>query len=141
MASIIEGYEYDIFISYRQNDNKYDSWVTEFVANLKKELEAAIKEKIIIYIDENPCDGLLETDIVDKSLSNKLKSLIFIPVLSQTYCDPTSYAWQHEFKAFHEIAKDDQFNREVKLRNGNVAGRILPIRIHDLDPERSEIIA
>ncbi len=77
MASIVEGYEYDIFISYRQNDNKYDSWVTEFVANLKKELEAAIKEKINIYIDENPNDGLLETDNVDKSLSNKLKSLHF----------------------------------------------------------------
>ena len=140
MASLVEGYEYDIFISYRQNDNKYDSWVTEFVANLKKELEAAIKEKINIYIDENPCDGLLETNIVEKSLSNKLKSLIFIPVLSQTYCDPNSYAWQHEFKAFNETAKDDQYSREVKLRNGNVAGRILPIRIHDLDPEDLKLL-
>jgi hypothetical protein len=40
MASLIPGYEYDIFISYRQKDNKYDGWVTEFVDNLKKELEA-----------------------------------------------------------------------------------------------------
>jgi hypothetical protein len=39
MASLIPGYEYDIFISYRQKDNKYDGWVTEFVDNLKKELE------------------------------------------------------------------------------------------------------
>jgi hypothetical protein len=31
MASIISGYEYDIFISYRQKDNKHDGWVTEFV--------------------------------------------------------------------------------------------------------------
>jgi len=38
MASIIQEYNYDIFISYRQKDNKYDSWVTEFVDNLKKEL-------------------------------------------------------------------------------------------------------
>ena len=36
MASIISGFEYDIFISYRQKDNKYDGWVTEFVANLQK---------------------------------------------------------------------------------------------------------
>jgi hypothetical protein len=34
MASLIPGYEYDIFISYRQKDNKYDGWVTEFVDNL-----------------------------------------------------------------------------------------------------------
>ena len=40
MASLIEGYEYDIFISYRQKDNKYDGWVTEFVDNLNRELEA-----------------------------------------------------------------------------------------------------
>ncbi len=140
MASIVEGYEYDIFISYRQNDNKYDSWVTEFVANLNKELEAAIKEKINIYIDENPHDGLLETHNVDKSLSNKLKSLIFIPVLSQTYCDPNSYAWQHEFLTFNKIAKEDQVDRDVKLRNGNVMGRILPIRIHDLDPDDVKLL-
>jgi hypothetical protein len=31
MASIIPGYEYDIFISYRHNDNR-SGWVTEFVA-------------------------------------------------------------------------------------------------------------
>lgn len=30
MASILKGYEYDVFISYRQNDNKNDGWVTEF---------------------------------------------------------------------------------------------------------------
>jgi hypothetical protein len=29
MPSIIPGYQYDIFISYRQKDNKYDGWVTE----------------------------------------------------------------------------------------------------------------
>jgi len=40
MASIIPSYEYDIFISYRQKDNKYDGWVTEFVENRKKEIEA-----------------------------------------------------------------------------------------------------
>jgi len=28
MKSLIPGYEYDIFISYRQNNNKYDGWVT-----------------------------------------------------------------------------------------------------------------
>jgi TolB-like protein len=133
MASIIKGYEYDVFISYRQNDNKNDGWVTEFVANLKKELESTIKNKITIYIDENPQDGLLETHNVHKSLSTKLRSVIFIPILSQTFCDPGCYAWQHEFLEFNRLTKEDQLERDVKLRNGNVAGRILPVRIHDLD--------
>lgn len=44
MASIIPGYENDIFISYRQKDNKHDGWVTEFVDNLKGELESTFKE-------------------------------------------------------------------------------------------------
>jgi hypothetical protein len=35
MASLIPGYEYDIFISYRQIDNKYDKWVSEFIEALK----------------------------------------------------------------------------------------------------------
>jgi hypothetical protein len=48
MASIISGYEYDVFVSYRQKDNKYDGWVTEFVDNLKRELEATFKEDVSI---------------------------------------------------------------------------------------------
>ena len=135
MASIIPGYEYDIFISYRQKDNKYDGWVSEFVTNLKKELDATFKEEISIYYDENPHDGLLDTYIVDKSLEGKLKSIIFIPIISRTYCDPNSFAWQHEFVAFNKLAINDRIGRDMKLANGNVASRILPVKIHDLDPE------
>jgi hypothetical protein len=46
MSSIIEGYNYDIFISYHQKDKKHDGWVTEFVNNLKGELESTFKEEI-----------------------------------------------------------------------------------------------
>jgi tetratricopeptide (TPR) repeat protein len=135
MASIVPGYEYDIFISYRQKDNKHDSWVTKFVENLKGELESTFKEDISIYFDENPHDRLQETHNVDKSLEGKLKCLIFIPILSQTYCDPNSYAWQYEFMTFLRMAENDRFGKDIKLRSGNVASRILPIRIHDLEPE------
>jgi len=140
MSSIIHGFEYDIFISYRQKDNKYDGWVTEFVANLKKELEATFKEDISIYFDENPHDGLLETHSVDKSLEGKLKCLVLIPIISQTYCDPKSFAWQHEFCAFNKMAKEDQFGRDIKLSHGNVASRVLPVRIHDLDEEDKRLL-
>jgi len=134
MASLIPDYEYDIFVSYRQKDNKHDGWVTEFVNNLKGELESTFKEDVSIYFDENPIDGLLETYSVDKSLEGKLKCLIFIPVISQTYCDPKSYAWQHEFLPFNRMARVDSIGRNVLLRNGNVVSRILPVKIHDLDP-------
>ena len=133
MASIIPGYEYDIFISYRQKDNKHDGWVTEFVDNLKGELEATFKEEISVYFDINPHDGLLETHDVDASLKEKLKCLVFIPIISRTYCDPKSFAWEHEFKAFVEMASKDQFGLKVKLPNGNVASRVLPVRIYELD--------
>jgi tetratricopeptide (TPR) repeat protein len=133
MASIIPGFEYDIFISYRQKDNKYDGWVTEFVDNLKKELESTFKEEISVYFDINPHDGLLETHDVDASLREKLKCLVLIPIISRTYCDPKSFAWEHEFKAFVDLASHDQFGMKVKLANGNVASRVLPIRIYDLE--------
>jgi tetratricopeptide (TPR) repeat protein len=133
MASIIPGYEYDIFISYRQKDNKYDGWVTEFVENLKKELEATFKEEISVYFDINPHDGLLETHDVADSLKDKLKCLIFIPIISRTYCDPKSFAWEHEFKAFIEQAAKDTYGLKIKLPNSNVVSRVLPIRIHDLE--------
>jgi len=139
MSSLIPGFEYDIFISYRHNDNR-SGWVTEFVNALQEELAATIKEPLTIYFDKNPHDGLLETHNVDKSLEGKLKCLIFIPIISQTYCDPKSFAWQHEFVAFNKLAQEDQLGRDIKLNKGNVASRILPIKIHDLDAEDTSTI-
>jgi adenylate cyclase len=133
MSSIIEGYNYDVFISYRQKDNKGDRWVSEFVEALKTELESTFKEEISVYFDINPHDGLLETHDVDASLIDKLKCLVFIPIISRTYCDPKSFAWEHEFKAFVDQASHDQFGLKIKLSNGNVASRVLPVRIYDLD--------
>lgn len=133
MASLIPGFEYDIFISYRQKDNKGDRWVSEFIEALKTELESTFKEEVSLYFDINPHDGLLETHDVDASLKVKLKCLVFIPVISRTYCDPKSFAWEHEFKAFVEGASQDQFGLKISLPNGNVASRVLPVRIHDLD--------
>ncbi len=133
MPSLIPEYEYDIFISYRQKDNKGDMWVSEFVEALKTELESTFKEEISVYFDINPHDGLLETHDVDESLKEKLKCLIFIPIISRTYCDPKAFAWEHEFKVFVDQASKDQYGLKVKLPNGNVASRVLPIVIYDLD--------
>ena len=139
MSSILTGFEFDVFISYRHNDNR-SGWVTEFVKALQEELAATIKESVSVYFDTNPHNGLLETHNVDKSLESKLKCLIFIPIVSQTYCDTKSFAWQHEFCAFNKLAKEDQFGRDIKLSNGNVGSRILPIKIHDLDSEDKTLL-
>jgi len=64
MPSLIQGYEYDIFISYRHNDNR-SGWVTEFVNALQEELAATIKESLTIYFDKSLHDGLLESHDVD----------------------------------------------------------------------------
>ncbi len=48
MPSIVSSFEYDIFISYRHNDNR-SGWVTEFVNALQEELAATIKESITIW--------------------------------------------------------------------------------------------
>lgn len=147
MPSVISGYEYDIFISYRHKDNRGSvgnttpglpastGWVTDFVRDLSKELETTFKEDLSIYFDSDPDDGLLETHHVDKSLEGKLKSVILIPILSQIYCDPRCYAWQNEFCAFNRLSQTEPIGRDIKLRNGNVASRILPVIIHQLDSD------
>jgi hypothetical protein len=140
MASLIPGFNYDVFISYRQKDNKNNGWVSEFVDNLRRELETTIKEEISVYFDINQFDGLLETHDVKASIEEKLKSLVFIPILSRIYCDPRSYAWEHEFKAFIEQASQDQFGLKILLINGNVASRVLPVRIYDLCSDDIKIV-
>lgn len=140
MASLIEGYSYDIFISYRQKDNKRNGWVTEFVENLKGELESTFKEEIGVYFDINPHDGLLETHDVATSLNDKIKCLILIPVISRTYCDPNSFAWQNEFKAFIQNTAQDRFGLKIRTAGGNVVSRILPVMIHELDTNDRKLI-
>ena len=50
MSSLLPAYEYDIFISYRHNDNR-SGWVTDFVKASKDELAATVKEPLSIYFD------------------------------------------------------------------------------------------
>ncbi len=140
MPSIVPGYEYDIFISYRQKDNKYDGWVSEFVSNLRKEVEATFKEPVSIYFDENPQDGLLETHQVGDSIQSKLKCLVFIPILSKTYCDPKSYEWNNELLPFIKLTHADDFGLKVRLASGNVSSRVIPLRIHEIDASDSALV-
>lgn len=140
MASILPDFEYDIFVSYRQKDNKFDGWVSRFITDLQNELDATFKEDISIYFDENPHDGLLDIHDVDKSLQTKLKTAIFIPILSQTYCDPKSFAWEYEFKVFNKIASEDKYGRDIKLYSGNVSSRIIPVMIRELDASDIKLV-
>ena len=139
-SSIMPNYEYDIFVSYRHNDNKYDGWVTEFVEKLKQELDATLKDKLTIFFDKNPKEGLQETHHVDQSISTKIKSLIFIPIISQTYCDTKSFAWNQEFIVFKNESEKDSLGRTLKLPNGNFASRILPIKIHEIDVDDVKLL-
>ncbi|GEM_PF-2598250 len=50
MPSLLPDYEYDIFVSYRQNDNR-SGWVTEFVKHLNEELATTIKQTVSVYFD------------------------------------------------------------------------------------------
>jgi TolB-like protein/Tfp pilus assembly protein PilF len=135
MSSLVPGFEYDVFISYRHKDDKYDRWVTNFVRNLKRELDATFRDEVSVYFDSNKSDGLLATHDVDESLKDKLRCLVFIPVISHTYCDPASFAWANEFKIFVQQASATPYGLKVKLPNGNYASRVLPVIIHDLAAE------
>ena len=59
MSSLLPGFEYDIFISYRHNDNR-SGWVTEFVKALQEELATTIKDPLTVYFDTNPHDAFLK---------------------------------------------------------------------------------
>lgn len=146
MAMSSQEFKFDIFISYRHNDNKApggtagEGWVTEFVNHLTTELETMVKGSVSIYFDKNPHTGLQETHQVEDSLSSKLKASIFVPILSQTYCDPDCYAWKQEFLPFLRLIAEDTLGPSIKLHSGNVASRVLPVCIHDLEPADLDLV-
>jgi len=135
-SSILPGYDYDIHISYRFNDNKYDGWVTQFVEKLNLELSATLKDKLSIFFDKAPEEQREEY----ASASNKIKSLIFIPIISQTYCDVNSPVWKNDFSIFQEEIKNDSIGSKIKMPNGNIASRVIPTKIHDIDKEDVKLL-
>jgi hypothetical protein len=133
MAALLPEFEYDIFISYRHNDNLFDGWVTEFVERLQDELAATVKERLTIYFDKDVRDGLGDNQLVGPSLEHRLRSFILIPLISQTYCQTERFSWQHEFMPFLREAQHSRLGLDLRLPSGNVGSRILPVRIHNLD--------
>lgn len=143
-SSILPDFEYDLYISYRSNDNKYipsgtktgtgSGWVTELIEKLKQELEATLKDRLSIHFDRSPDDFRTDLSISEPS-DQALKALIFIPIISQTYCDANSPVWNEEFQQFKTESSNDRLGRNIILSNDSFTSRILPIKIHDLDPE------
>lgn len=128
-ATLSADYDSDIHVSFRLNDNKYDGWVSEFVEKLNQELAATLKDKLTIYFDRN----LDETRIQSKNNLNR--SLIFIPVISQTYCDVQSPVWINEFKVFQEMVKGDSLGTNIRLPSGIFSSRVIPVKIHEIDKD------
>ncbi len=131
-SSFLPAFDYDIHISFRHNDNKYDGWVDEFVEKLKQELAATLKEKLNIFFDKNPEESRVYGD--------GIRSLIFIPIISQTYCDINSPVWQHEFRVFQDGAGKDILGSYIKLPNSNSASRVIPIKIHEIDTDDVKLL-
>ena len=136
-SSIIPGFDCDVYISYRYNDNKYDGWVTEFAEKLNQELSSTLKDKLTIFFDKNFEDRLAQPD---GSKSNSIRSLIFIPIVSQTYCDANSPVWKDEFKVFLKEINNDTLGSTVKLANGNQVSRVIPVKIHEIDREDVKLL-
>ena len=137
---IVSGFQYDVFISFRPNDNKL-GWVTEFVEQLKHELASTLKDPVALYFDKNREDeGHVETNS-NSDADGKLNSLILIPIISHTYCDPKCFAWQNEIITFNKLALASDYGRDIPLANGNVASRILPVCIHELEEEDKSLFA
>lgn len=139
-SSIIPEYDYDVHISYRYNDNNYDGWVTEFVEKLNQELSATLKDKLTIFFDKNPEDKRIGFENPDGTTTPKINSLIFIPIISLTYCDVNSPVWKNEFKVFQEEIKKDSFGTSIKLPNGNTSSRVIPVKIHDIETEDVKLL-
>jgi class 3 adenylate cyclase len=140
LSTILPGYDYDLYISYRSNDNKYDGWVTEFAAKLERELSATLKDKVSIWFDKNPEDKRRVIKNIKTGEEPNIKALLFIPIVSQTYCDADSPVWQGEFRGFNESTRQDSIGSSIKLQNGNQASRVIPVKIHDVETDDIKLL-
>jgi hypothetical protein len=85
MPSILPGFEYGIFISYRHKDNKYDGWVTEFVSNLKKSLRLPSRKMFPSILMKSQMMVYLKRTMWERVLRESLKaSFLFLLLRKHT---------------------------------------------------------
>src|SRR5215467_227923 len=77
-SSTIPGFDCDIHVSFRYNDNRYDGWVREFVEKLNQELSATVKDKLSIFFDKDSGNDRDNMERGKEIASSNVKSLIFI---------------------------------------------------------------
>ena len=107
---------------------------------LTQELSATLKDKLSIYFDKNPEEDRKPLYEENSLIPRKIKSLIFIPIISQTYCDTSSLVWNEEFKGFQAGAKNDSFGPTIKMAKAILASRIIPVKIHDIDTDDVKLL-
>ncbi|MEJ0081748.1 MAG: adenylate/guanylate cyclase domain-containing protein [Puia sp.] len=139
LKSILPDFDCDIYISYRFNDNKYDGWVTEFVDKLTQELSATLKDKLSIYFDKNPEEDRKPFYAENSLIPRQIKSLIFIPIIRKHIAIRVHWYGTKNSRASRLVQKTDQFGPNIKLTAGNTASRIIPVKIHDIDPDDIKI--
>lgn len=114
--------------------------MTEFVEKLNQELSATLKDKLTIFFDKNSENKRVGFENEDESASPKINSLIFIPIISLTYCDVNSPVWKNEFSVFQREIKNDSFGTSINLLNGNSTSRVIPVKIHDIDTDDTKLL-
>src|SRR3990172_7293606 len=105
--AILPSYKFDVYISYRHSDSVRE-WVMEFIEKLQQELDASLKDRLSVYVDKRGVGNEIDSDSFKKERTENLRSLIFIPVLSNTYCDSSKFNWEEEFMQFKTSSANDE---------------------------------
>jgi hypothetical protein len=110
----VEGYEWDIFISYPHEANERGvddlGWVTQFHKHLKQEIDLRTDRDVKIYFDNKHFAGnqSVEKDLLEAARN----SYLFLPILSPRYIASNKFTLR-ELNEFCSV--------------GNIAGRIFVI--------------
>ena len=112
--SYCQGFQYDIFISYANNDNNF-GWINDLHEVLDKRLPEDLYQKPKIWRDNGGLDGKPIDAGIKEALEN---SAVFLAVgsgayLSSKYCVPIELAGFHH-RHFPDIVRD--FSRVVTSR-------------------------
>ena len=128
MSLLTLDFKHDIYISYRRNQQIFE-WTKEFVNILKTEVEQILKESISIFFE----NGL------DYSPEN-VNSTLFIPIISNSYCDANKDNWKNELQYFKNSAVADSLGFLLPFKGEHLLSRILPIKINSISDAEYSIL-
>ena len=131
MPALIPGYDCDVFISYSQQDEGADAFVTHLSNHLYEEYKKSFNRELSVACEDISLRGKVKRP----NNGGRLKPVVLVPLVSNAYFNTDGGHWKNELELFKKEARQADSGIVIPLNGGRAAYRIVPVKIKEVEED------